>query len=133
MNHLFTYRLPALQQTAPLGVLLLLASALAVILALVILAEMVVLQLLNWGDLRTSARAALLANLASCPVALAALWLAPRFGLGGLLLGLVLSITIEGSVLHALRRGTPGHNWLVAVASNLASWLVIIIPIYWMR
>ena len=113
--------------------LLLVASALAVVLALVILAELVVLQLLGWGDFRAAARASLLMNLASCLVRFAALWLAPRFGLGGLLLGMCLTTAIEGGVLLRLRRETPGHGWLSAAAANLASWLVIIIPIYLMR
>ena len=72
---------------------------------LILLVETVALQLLHWGDFRSSLKASFLMNLASTVVGLLFLWLVPALGFLGIFIAWALSVLIETLVLMRLRRG----------------------------
>ena len=113
-----------------LGALVLTLSALVIVFVLIILVEGTVLQLMGWGDLRRSMWSAFLMNLASLVFSLFFLGLAPKLGVPGLGLAWFLSTLVEWAVLQRLERGRRGRNLLIAIAANLASYLILILPAY---
>ena len=112
------------------GVLALTLAAVAILFCLMVLIESVVLQLLGWGDLKSSIRASLLMNLASAVLGIPALGLAPIVGLWGLLVAWTLSVVIEALVLARMGPGDKRYHWITALLANLASFVVLILPIY---
>lgn len=117
--------------------LLLTLAMLAVLFCLVVVIEAAVLQWLNWGDLRISLRAALQINLVTALPLFIFLGLAPAWGPLSLLAAWAVCTLVEGLLL-ARSRCSPGQqpNWLrgmvVALIANLASFLVLILPSYWL-
>ncbi len=116
------------------GVLIAIAAfsivALIVLTLIITIAEAIVMLLLKWDKFGRSLWASLLMNVTSTIfggvlIALGVLggsyaWLVAAF---------VLSVLIEGGVLMLLKRGEVRQNLLTSLISNLASYLVIILPI----
>ncbi len=93
--------------------------------------ETAILQFVNWGNFQHCLKASLFANLASgLVVALSLIWI-PRFGIPGLIGGLIASIGIEGFVLTMRNRTKKRLNWLAAVLANLCSFLILVFPVFW--
>ena len=101
-----------------------------VLLLLSVVIESAVLQLMRWGSFRSSLRAALLMNLASMLISYYFLYLLPSLGWIGLLLSWATAVLIEGGVLNWIKRGQARQNWLVGLAANLASYLMLFLPAY---
>jgi hypothetical protein len=117
----------------PGAVIALLIGTLITILLLFLLIsviETVVLQSLRWGNFRQCIKASLVMNAVSSIVSLVLTILVQRPALWGLLVAWGLSVLIEGWVLRAIRREPASLNWLVAVAANLVSYLLLILPAY---
>jgi hypothetical protein len=93
--------------------------------------ETAVLQFVNWGEFRTCLKASFLANLFSGIIVILSLIMIPRLGLAGLIAGVLLSIIIEGFVLLRLKPGAKRQSWLAAALANIASFLILIFPIFW--
>ena len=116
------------------GVLIAIAAfsivALIVLTLLITVAEAIVMLLLKWDKFGRSLWASLLMNITSTIfggvlIALGVLggsyaWLVAAF---------VLSVLIEGGVLMLMNRGAVRQNLLTSLIANLASYLVIILPI----
>ena len=116
------------------GVLLAIAAfsigALIVLTLIITVAEAIVMLLLKWDKFGRSLWASLLMNVTSTIfggvlIALGVLggsyiWLAVAF---------VLSVLIEAGVLMLMKRGEVRKNLLTSLIANLASYLVIILPI----
>lgn len=115
----------------PPGMIALMISALVILLLIIVVIESAVLQLLAWDSFRQCLRAAFSMNVASSLVGFFFLALIPRFALLGLLFACVLSIFIEGLVLSHRKPGENRRNWIAAVVANLASYLLLIFPIYY--
>ena len=97
---------------------------------LIVLVETVALQLLRWGDFRSSLKASILMNLASTLLGLVLLWLVPALGFLGIVIAWALSVLIEWLVLMRLHRGENRRNLILAALANLASYLLLIVPSY---
>lgn len=116
------------------GVLIAIAAfsivALIVLTIIITIAEAIVMLLLKWDKFGRSLLASLLMNVTSTIfggvlIALGVLggsyaWLVAAF---------VLSVLIEGGVLMLMNRGAVRQNLLTSLIANLASYLVIILPI----
>jgi hypothetical protein len=127
------YRTEIIRSTGSAGFIILTIFAVAILLMLITLIEMVVLQLLHWGNTRQSLRASLTMNLVSSVAGTLLLVRFPRPNLGHLLVAWFILVAIEGGVLTLLRRQTPRYNWFVAALANLASYLVLILPAFLFR
>jgi hypothetical protein len=115
----------------PLAVLSLELGAFVLYWLVIVVIESAVLQFVRWGDLRTGLRASLLANLASAPVTLLALMFLRQAGIISLIVGLLLSILIEGLVLRRLQPRDPRPPWIAAITANLISTALLLLPINW--
>lgn len=99
---------------------------------LIVVVETTALQLLGWGDLRASLKAAVIMNLVSSLAGFGLLMLIPALGLFGLLLAWAISVLIEWFVLHRLRPAERRQEITLAVVANLASYLILLLPAYLM-
>jgi len=119
-----------IQSTTPPGVQVLIIAALVVFFLLIVLVESVILQLLRWGDAKSSWWAALWMNLASALIVFVCISLTPRLGLMSLLISWVFSVFVERLVLMRLKHDQARYTWLVAIIANLASFMVLLLPTY---
>ncbi len=92
--------------------------------------ETAVFQLLNWGTFQACLRAAFLVNLASALLITAGLMSLQRLGWLGVTGSAVIAMLLEGLVLNRLKPGTQQLNWIVAILANLASFLILILPVF---
>ena len=100
--------------------------------------EAVVMFLLKWGNFRRSLWISLLMNVTST-----------IFGIGGVLVGsftiftdisiwlavaiaFLLSVLIEGAVLLLSKRNAVRLNWSASLIANIASYLLVILPLAWL-
>jgi hypothetical protein len=97
---------------------------------LIVLVETVALQLLRWGDFKSSLKASTFMNLASTLLGLVFLWLVPALGFLGIAIAWALSVLIEWLVLMRLNRGENRRNLILAAVANLASYVLLIVPSY---
>jgi hypothetical protein len=104
-------------------VLILLTLLIAVI-------EMLVLQLLAWGDFYHALKTAIVMNMASSLVCTGLLFLVPRPELWGLGIAWLLSVIIEGNIMLRVKPGVACSNWTAAIIVNLVSYLLLIVPAY---
>jgi hypothetical protein len=115
------------------GLVELLAAGLAVLLGLylaVSLLETGVLLLLRWDGFKRCLQASLLMNLVSTLAGFALLWFLLPLGETGLWISMLLSVLIEAGVLALFRRSAWRANLTAAAAANLASYLVLVLPVY---
>ena len=127
------YRTSYLGSSGGIGLILLTALAAAILILLISLVEMVVLQLLHWGNTRQSMRASLAMNFPSSVVGILLLLLFPHPNIRNLLVAWLILVIVEGGVLTALHPQTPRYNWLVAALANLASYGILILPAFLFR
>ena len=117
---------------------LLIAGALIGFLGLVILTivitliEAAVLFWLKWDSFKRALLAAFLMNVVSTILGLFIAAPMLSFGFVGLLAAFVVSIVVEGIVLVLMKRGAARQNWIAVVVVNLASYLLVILPIYFL-
>jgi hypothetical protein len=114
-----------------LGALALTLGALALLFLLIVVIESAALQWMRWGSFKGSLKASFWMNLASTAFGFLGLGAAPALGIWGLMLAWALSVVIEALVLRRLNRQVGGRNWQAALAANLVSYVLIILPIYW--
>ena len=126
-------RLPVIDVAGPglvVGLLTLGVAFVFILFLLIVLVETVALQLLRWGDFRSSLKASILMNLASTLLGLVLLWLVPALGFLGIVIAWALSVLIEWLVLMRLHRGENRRNLILAAVANLASYVLLIVPSY---
>jgi hypothetical protein len=121
------------QPRVSVGFMILTALAVAILVFLIALVEMVVLQLLHWGNTRQALRASLAMNLPSSLVGIFLLLLFPQPDIRNLLIAWFILVAIEGYVLTRLRPQALRYNWFTAVVANLASYLILILPAFLFR
>lgn len=103
---------------------------LLLITVLVALIEGVVLTLLRWNNFRHALLASLIANVVSSVAGGVLLIFMQQVPLLWILVALVLSFIIEGAILVKIQPGNNRRTWLVCLAANLASYLLLILPAY---
>ena len=99
---------------------------------LITLIETLALFLLKWDRFWRSFLAALLMNVASTILGLFAAVPMLAFGFIGVLTAFVVSVLVEGVVLVLMKRGVGKQNWVAALVANLASYALVITPLYFL-
>ncbi len=127
------YLLPLSLSPLKGGFIILTGLIFVILIFLIALVEMVVMQLLHWGDTRQSLRASLVMNIPSSLAGIALLLLFPHPDIWKLLIAWFILVAIEGIVLARYRPETPRHNWLAVILANLASYLILIVPAFLFR
>ena len=94
------------------------------------LIEAMVLFWLKWNRFWRSFLSALLMNIASTILGLFVAIPMLTFGFVGVLAAFVVSVFVEGVVLILMKRGGPKQNWIAALLANLASYVLVITPLY---
>jgi hypothetical protein len=117
----------------PVGFYILTVLAVAILILLISLVEMVALQLLRWGNTRQVLRASLAMNLISSVVGIILLVLFPQPNVRNVLLAWPILFIVEGIVLSRIRPGTLVFNWFAAAVANLASYIILILPAFLFR
>ena len=115
--------LPLMGEYGPLG--------LVAFLAILLLLETLVLVLIKWAGFGRALLAALVMNLVSTIIGVIldfALWDWQIWWV--ILIAFAVSVMVEGGVLMLMKRTAPRQNFIAAVAANLASYLIMIIPAY---
>ncbi|HNT23597.1 MAG TPA: hypothetical protein PKM21_04485 [Anaerolineales bacterium] len=98
---------------------------------LIALVEGVALTLLGWDSFKRAYLVALLMNFISTCVGAVLLFILPQEqNLWWVLISFALSLLIEGLVLVRFKRRAARQNWTAALVANLASYLILIAPIY---
>jgi hypothetical protein len=117
---------PSLQAEAGLGWLIVIFINLAIIAI-----ETVVLWQLKWAPFKRSLLGAFVMNLATTIVGAGQVVLfSSLLGYMALLTDFALSVLIEGLVLMLFDRRSTRKNWVAALIANIASYLLIILPLY---
>jgi hypothetical protein len=104
---------------------------LGVFLVVLLLLETLVLVLVKWAGFGNALLAALFMNLVSTIIGLIldfTLWDWQLWWV--ILIAFAVSVIVEGGVLMLMRRTTPRLNIIAALAANLASYLILILPAY---
>ena len=127
------FRTDLFRSSGGVGLIILTALSVAILILLITLVEMVVLQLLRWGNTRQSMRASLAMNLTSSVVGILLLVLFPQPNVRNLLIAWFILVIIEGGVLTRIRPETPRYNWFNAAVANLASYIILILPAFLFR
>jgi hypothetical protein len=99
------------------------------------LIEAVVYLALKWGDFKRSYKDAFLVNLITTIVGFILIAVQPSLSRGNalntpsgfLMVAFVLSVLIEGAVLLRLKRHPARQTWLVAIASNVVSYALLLV------
>jgi hypothetical protein len=99
------------------------------------LIEAVVYLALKWGDFKRSYKDAFLVNLITTIVGFILIAVQPSLSRGNalntpsgfLMVAFGLSVLIEGAVLLRLKRHPARQTWLVAVASNVVSYALLLV------
>jgi len=115
------------------GFFILTVIAVAIMIALIALVEMVVLQLVHWGNTRQAMRASLAMNLTSSLVGVCLLVLFPQPDVRNLLFAWFILVAFEGSVLTRIRPDALRYDWFAAVVANLASYIILVLPAFLFR
>ena len=105
-------------------------AALIVLTIVISVAEAVVMLLFKWGTFGRSLLTSLLMNVTSTifgGVLIVVGFYSDPYIL--LAIGFVLSVVIEGGVLILMKRDGGLRNWIVSLAANSASYLIILLPI----
>jgi hypothetical protein len=103
---------------------------LGVFLVVLLLLETLVLVLVKWAGFGKALLAALFMNLVSTIIGLIldfTLWDWQLWWV--ILVAFAVSVIVEGVVLMLMRRTTPRLNIIAALAANLASYLILILPL----
>jgi hypothetical protein len=98
-------------------------------LATLLLLETFVLVLIKWDYFGRAFLAALVMNLVSTVIGLIldlTLWYGQIWWI--ILAAFVISVIVEGGLLMLMKRSAPRLNFIAAVAANLASYLLLILP-----
>lgn len=97
---------------------------------LITLVEGVVLTLLNWKHFKGSLLASLGMNTVSSLAGLVLLIFLQNIPITWMIIAFFLSLVIEGVALTVIQPATGWKNWLYALAANLASYLILVLPAY---
>jgi len=122
-----------LRPNEPVGFYILTLLAVAILILLISLVEMVALQLLRWGNTRQAMRASLAMNLISSLVGIILLGLFPQPNVRHLLAAWPILFIVEGIVLSRIRPEAIRFNWFAAAIANLASYIILILPAFLFR
>ena len=124
--------IPILYAVEP-GVILfyVLAVVTAVLLfLLIVFVEATAMQWVGWDHRNGCLKASLIMNLASVLPAMFSIYLVVQWREAGLAVAWLICVLIEGATLAYLKRGEQRANWLAALAANLASYLILLLPAY---
>lgn len=105
-------------------------GAIALYWLVIVVIEATSMQLLGWGNLRTSLKASLLANLASSIPLIISLIYIQRFGFLIILAGFFVILLIETLVLNRIKPAHVQKLFLITSLINLISFGILILPIY---
>ena len=97
---------------------------------IIVFIEAAVLKLLKWGTFRRSLLAAFTMNLVTTLIGLCGLSFLFLTTAPVLIVEFLLSVLVEGGILVLFKRGAARENWLAALLANLASYLLVILPVY---
>ena len=107
-------------------------AALVVLTSIIIMVEFVVLLLMKWDRVWRSLLASFLMNVTSSifggVLAVVANGLFQSVWIFAIV-SFILSVVIEAGVLMLMKRGSARQNWIAALAANLVSYLLVIIPL----
>jgi len=104
--------------------------ALCLLTLLISLVEAVVLTLLKWNIFPRSLLAAVIINVVSSLVGGLLLIILQDTPLIWVVITFLMSTVIEGVILLKIQPGVGRRAWLIALAANLASYLLLILPAY---
>ena len=113
------------------GILALEIGAVILVWLVLVVVETAALQLARWGEFRPCLRASFIMNLVSAPALIISLLKIPSFGLPGIVIGAVICFFLEAILLPVLRQEHGKPHWRAAGIANLASLLVLILPIWY--
>ena len=97
---------------------------------IITLIEALVLFWLKWNRFWRSFLSALLMNIASSVLGLFVAIPMLSFGFVGIVAAFIVSVFVEGVVLVLMKRGNQKQNWTAALLANLASYVLVITPLY---
>jgi len=130
-NNLLTF-LPAITgPAAPYLLLIFGFLALVIVDLLIALVEGVALTLLRWNPFRACLTVSLIMNIITGIINGILLILLQRNPLVWLPVSFVISLLIDDFILCYMKRGAFRQNSLFALAANLASYIVLILPAYY--
>jgi hypothetical protein len=92
--------------------------------------ESLVLWRLRWGGFKRALLAGFMMNIATTILGIGVVPFTLSLGLAGLLIDFALSILVEGGILMLFKRGVVCENWVAALVSNIASYILVILPLY---
>ena len=125
--------LPAITgPAAPYLLLILGCLSLAIVDLLIALIEGVTLTLLRWNPFRACLTVSLIMNILTGIINGILLILLQRTPLVWLPVSFVLSLWIDGSILSYFKRDNSRQNSLVALVANLAIYVLLILPAYYL-
>lgn len=104
--------------------------ALVFISILITLLEFLVLWRMGWGKWYYSLLAAFLTNIGTTTLGATVVVFTMSLGFIGLLIDFSLSVVVEALILMLLKRGAARQNWLASLAANTVSYLLIILPLF---
>jgi hypothetical protein len=104
--------------------------ALCLLTLLITIVEGVVLALLKWNVFPRSLVASFIMNVTSSLVGGLLLIILQDIPLTWMILAFLLSVGIEGAILLKIQPAVGRRTWLLALAANLASYLLLILPAY---
>jgi len=96
----------------------------------IIALEGVILWALKWSAFKRALLVALVLNVATTILGFGIVPFTALLGGWGLLIDFILTVLFEGGILLLLKRGAARENWIAALATNAASYLLVILPLY---
>jgi len=103
-------------------------SALTILTVIIAIIEAIVMLLFRWDKFRRSLMVSLLMNAVSTVIG-SGLILVFKGSFAWLAIAFILSVLIEGEILFWMKRGMACRNCLVSLAANLASYMLVLLPI----
>lgn len=104
------------------------------LLVVIVLLEAFVLRAMKWGNFRRALIASTVMNAVTTVIGFFLLGLLDVMGpLVSLFTGWALSVVLEGGLLLALNRGRARANWLGALVTNTASYIllaILLLPLF---
>ncbi len=97
---------------------------------LIALVEAVVLTLLKWNSFPRSLLAAVITNITSSLVGGVLLIFLQEVPVIWMIIAFLMSVGIEGAILIKIQPAAGRRVWFLALVSNLASYLLLILPAY---
>jgi hypothetical protein len=98
--------------------------------AIIIILESLVLWRLHWGSFKRALLAGFVMNFVTATLGMGVVLFTLQLGWWGLFIDFVLSFLAEGGILMLFKPGANRENWLAALILNCASYILVILPLY---